>query len=248
MDQGLGRAAKEDLKRPSISCIWRCTSVLGGVRRRRGLRLCAAAGAHSSPTAALTVWYVLINPPSKLLLVHRAANAPIIMCLFANANFLLFSDFRGHSFWSRPRLDPGQGTVHRNGFHCTLARLRTDFALSPRTNRIRALIAHKQNSRSLAPHELNPRSRRPLVPKISQTPEPLPIITYSSSFPQHQCPLFEPSSSRTFEVCFTCDGRRQPRGARRLLCFPRQRRNRTRQQWRRTKVSPPSSCPLFFTP
>jgi hypothetical protein len=143
MDQGLGTAAKEDLKRPSISCIWRCTSVIGGVRGRRGLRLCVAAGARSSPTAALTVWYVLINPLSKLLLVHRAANVPTVMCLFANANFLLFSDFRGHSFWSRPKLDPGQGTVHRNRFHCTFARLRIDFALSPPANRIRALTVHK---------------------------------------------------------------------------------------------------------
>ncbi|KAM0850486.1 hypothetical protein ACQ4PT_053049 [Festuca glaucescens] len=46
------------------------------------------------------------------------------------------------------------------------------------------------------------------------------------------------------------DGRGRPRGAWRLLCFSRKRRNGTRQRWRRTKVSPifNSSCSVFFTP
>jgi hypothetical protein len=133
---------------PSISCIWRCTSVIGGVRRQRGLRLCVAAGAHSSPTAALTVWYVWINPPSKLLLVHRAANAPTIMCLFANANFLLFYDLGVIRSCRGPDSIRVRGRCTKTGsivlwraykqisrFCCP----RTEFTLSPPTNRIHAL-------------------------------------------------------------------------------------------------------------
>jgi hypothetical protein len=120
---------------------------------RRGLRLCMAARARSSPGGADYLVCFDEDEPLSKLLVHAPANTFYKkVCLFVNFNLLFFCDFGVRSFWSRPilrfrarerRTKPGSMLIWRA--HKQNSRIRcprTEFALPPPTNRVRALASH----------------------------------------------------------------------------------------------------------
>jgi hypothetical protein len=133
------KALKEILKRQSISCSRWCTSMNGVVRRiwvaaasmpvrpcrceclpRRGLRLCMAARARSSPGGADYLVCFDEGEPLSKLLVHAPANTFYKkVCLFVNFNLLFFFVILGFVRSGRgPYFDSGRGNDAPNRVPC----------------------------------------------------------------------------------------------------------------------------------